>query len=83
MKTNEMCLVNVPTVVAVCCVLHDVYEVHGESLNERWIEDCSDNSRELLLPLQRRQMISEVLLLHIVTTISLCEVCNVVHLNTV
>ena len=39
MKTNETHLVNVPTVIDACCVLYNVCEVHGESLNERWIED--------------------------------------------
>ena len=50
MKTNEMRLVNVPTVIAACCVLHNVCEMHGESLNERWIEDSSDDNRELPQP---------------------------------
>ena len=49
-EANEMCLVNVPTVIAACCVLHNVCEVHGESLNERWIEDSSDDNRELPQP---------------------------------
>ena len=50
MKTNEMRLVNVPTVIAACCVLHNVCEVHGKSLNERWIEDSGDDNRELPQP---------------------------------
>ena len=50
MKTNEMRLVNVPTVIAACCVLHNVCEVHGESLNERWIEDSSDDNMDLPQP---------------------------------
>ena len=41
MKTNETCVVYVPTIISACCVLHNVCEVHGESLNEflneRWI----------------------------------------------
>ena len=50
MKTNEMRLVNAPTVIAACCVLHYVCEVHGESFNERWIEDSSDDNKELPQP---------------------------------
>jgi len=41
MKTNETCVVYVRTIISACCVLHNVCEVHGESLNEflneRWI----------------------------------------------
>ena len=31
MKKNEMRIVNVPTVIAACCVLHNVCQIHGDS----------------------------------------------------
>ena len=38
---NEMRIVNVPTVVAACCVLHNVCQIHGDSFNESWLDDGS------------------------------------------
>ena len=39
---------NVPNVIAACCVLHNVCEVHGDTFNNDWLVDVSldqpDNS---------------------------------------
>ena len=29
---------DVPELVAVCCVLHNMCEVHGDTFNEEWLE---------------------------------------------
>ena len=33
---------NVTTVITVCCILHNVCEVHGDSFNESWMEEHFD-----------------------------------------
>ena len=38
-----------PEIVAACCVLHNVYEIHGDAFNEEWMEgvereDCEESS---------------------------------------
>ena len=30
---------HIPLVISACCVLHNLSEIHGESFNNRWIED--------------------------------------------
>ena len=30
---------SVPHVIAACCVLHNICEVHGDSFNEEWLEE--------------------------------------------
>ena len=30
---------NVPNVVLVCWILHNVWEIHGDEFNEEWLED--------------------------------------------
>ncbi len=37
-----MSLSNIPTVVAACCILHNVCEVHGERFNDQWLESLSE-----------------------------------------
>ena len=38
-KRNDMNVENVPHVVAACCVLHNVCEIHGDTFNENWSFD--------------------------------------------
>ena len=33
---------NVPHIVDACCILHNVCEIHGDTLNEAWIADVDD-----------------------------------------
>ena len=30
--------------VASCCVLHNICEIHGDKFNEEWLEDTQDGS---------------------------------------
>ena len=35
---------DVPELVAACCVLHNVCEIHGEHFDEDWMEGVQDDS---------------------------------------
>ena len=37
LKQNDMHIKNVPHVVAVCCTLHNICEIHGDTFNEEWM----------------------------------------------
>ena len=37
-KCNDMNIENVTCVIAACCILHNMCEVHGDSLNELWMK---------------------------------------------
>lgn len=39
MKRNDMRTDHIPLVISACCVLHNLCEIHGESFNDRWIEE--------------------------------------------
>ena len=39
LKQNDMYVENVPNVVAACCVLHNICEIHGDTFNEEWLQD--------------------------------------------
>ena len=43
LKQNDMMVSNVPTVVAAACVLHNMCEIDGESFDESWSNDESDD----------------------------------------
>ena len=45
-----MVVKNIPKVVAACCVLHSICEVHGEEFDERWLEEASSQSSVLHNP---------------------------------
>ena len=45
MKRNDMHVRNIPNVVAVACILHNMCEVHGDAFNDAWLE-TSDNSSQ-------------------------------------
>ena len=42
---NDMLVENVPNIVAACCVLHNVCEIHGDTFNDEWLQaidkDCA------------------------------------------
>ena len=41
-KQNDMVVSSVPNVVAACCVLHNVCEIHGNTFNDEWLEDIEN-----------------------------------------
>ena len=38
-KQNDMFVSNVPNVVAACCALHNIYEIHGDTFSDEWLQD--------------------------------------------
>jgi len=38
-KRNDMNIENVPHVVAACCILHNICEIHGDTFNDNWLVD--------------------------------------------
>ena len=43
-KQNDMQVDNVPYVVAACCVLHNICEVHGDTFNDEWLQDVNEDT---------------------------------------
>ena len=37
-KIIDMIVENVPTVIAACCILHNICEIHGEIYNDSWLQ---------------------------------------------
>ena len=46
-KQMEIHIDNVPHVVAACCVLHNMCEVHGDTFNEEWLQDNSPDDTDV------------------------------------
>ena len=44
LKRNDVLIHDVPKLVAACCVLHNVCEIHGETFDEDWMNDITDNN---------------------------------------
>ena len=42
LKRNDMHTEHIPTVISACCILHNLYEVHGESFNDAWLLEESE-----------------------------------------
>ena len=42
LKRNDVLIRDVPKLVAACCVLHNICEIHGESFDENWMKDVAD-----------------------------------------
>ena len=42
LKRNDVLIRDVPKLVAACCVLHNICEIHGESFDEDWMKDVAD-----------------------------------------
>ena len=38
-KQNDMFIENVSTIVASCCLLHNICQLHGDSFNSEWLND--------------------------------------------
>ena len=43
LKRNDMSLERVPTVIAACCILHNICEVFKENYDERWTTEDDEN----------------------------------------
>jgi len=41
LKASEMRPENISKVIAACCVLHNICEIHGSDINEEWLQDVS------------------------------------------
>ena len=44
MKRNDMHVDKIPTVIAACCVLHNMCEIHHQQFNDRWSLDNGDQN---------------------------------------
>ena len=44
LKRLDVNVCDVPQLVAACCVLHNICEIHGEHFNEEWMEGIQDTS---------------------------------------
>ena len=38
-----MLVENVPNIVAACCVLHNICEIHGDTFNEEWMQAVDED----------------------------------------
>ena len=38
-----MLVENVPNIVAVCCVLHNICEIHGDTFNKEWMQAADED----------------------------------------
>ena len=43
-KQNHMLVENVPNIVAACCVLHNICEIHGDTFNDEWMQALDGDS---------------------------------------
>ena len=50
MKKNEMSVSNIPSVIAACCVLHNICEIHSDSISESWLEEYEQTNHEMPQP---------------------------------
>ena len=41
LERNDILVSDLPEVVAACCVLHNICEIHGESFDEDWMQDVT------------------------------------------
>ena len=48
MKQNDMYIENVPNVVGVCCVLHNICEIHNDAFNKEWLQDMNKDGADAL-----------------------------------
>ena len=43
-KRNDTDVSDLPDLIAACCVLHNLCEIHGERFNEEWLQDVDTSS---------------------------------------
>ena len=44
LKRLDVSVRDVPELVAACCVLHNMCEIHGDTFNEEWLESVESSS---------------------------------------
>ena len=44
LKRNDIVIRDLPKLVATCCVLHNLCEIHGEIFNEEWMRAVTDDT---------------------------------------
>ena len=44
LKRNDILIRDLPKIVAACCVLHNMCEIHGETFDEDWMDDVTDHA---------------------------------------
>lgn len=54
-----------PTIVAVCAILHNICEIHADEFNEQWLPDVNE------APAQMRMLNEMIVLQHKLTTYEL------------
>ena len=43
---KTMLMTNVPNVIAACCTLHKICEIHGDEFNDEWMQECESNAED-------------------------------------
>ena len=43
-KRNDTDISDLPNLIAACCVLHNLCEIHGERFNEEWLQDVDTHT---------------------------------------
>lgn len=46
LKRVDMSVENIPTVIAACCILHNMCEIHGETFMETWMTDVHSEENQ-------------------------------------
>ena len=45
LKRNDMTPDNIPSIIAVCCILHNLCEIHRDGFNDAWLEEDMEHPR--------------------------------------
>ncbi len=46
LKQNDMYIENIPNIIAACCVLHNICEIHDDTFNEEWLQDVNEDGSD-------------------------------------
>lgn len=47
LKANEMWPENISEVIAACCVLHNICEIHGSDIDEEWLQGITNDEADI------------------------------------
>ena len=42
LKQLDVCTCDVPELIAACCVLHNICEIHGDTFDDQWMEGVQE-----------------------------------------